>query len=85
MSTDRRTFLKAGAALLASGAAGVAHSQGSLQSNTDTLLQSATDAGDVPGVVAVAIDRLSVDVFEDQIRLSRRRHAGIDEARDMRV
>jgi len=60
MSTDRRTFLKAGAALLASGAAGVAHSQGSLQSNTDSLLQGATDAGDVPGVVAVAIDRNGV-------------------------
>ena len=39
MSTDRRTFLKAGAALLASGAAGTSHGQGSLQSTADALLQ----------------------------------------------
>ena len=57
MSTDRRTFLKAGAALVASGAAGVAHGQGSLQSTADALLQGAVDANDVPGVVALATDR----------------------------
>jgi methyl acetate hydrolase len=61
MSTDRRTFLKAGAALLATGAAEAAHSQsskeGSLQQNADALLRSAVDAGDVPGVVAMATSR----------------------------
>ena len=60
MSTDRRTFLKAGAALLASGAAGVARSQASLQSNVDELLRGAADGGEVPGVVALAIDRSGV-------------------------
>ena len=60
MNTDRRTFLKAGAALLASGAAGSAHSEGYLRSNADALLQRAADTGDVPGVVAVAIDRSGV-------------------------
>ncbi len=57
MSTDRRTFLKAGAALLASGAGGVAHGQASLQSTADALLQGGVDANDVPGVVALATDR----------------------------
>ena len=57
MSTDRRTFMKAGAALLASGVAGLSRSQGSMQSNVDALLQGAADAGDVPGVVAIAMDR----------------------------
>ena len=60
MNTDRRTFLKAGAALLASGAAGSAHSEGYLRSNADALLQRAADTGEVPGVVAVAIDRSGV-------------------------
>jgi CubicO group peptidase (beta-lactamase class C family) len=60
MNTDRRTFLKAGAALLASGAAGSAYSEGYLRSNADALLQRAADTGDVPGVVAVAIDRSGV-------------------------
>ena len=60
MKTDRRTFLKAGAALVASGAAGAAHSQGSLQSNADALLQGAADTGVVPGVVALATDRNGV-------------------------
>src|SRR5262245_32134872 len=57
MKTDRRTFLKAGAALLASGTAGCASRPGSLQSNADALLQNAADANVVPGVVAVATDR----------------------------
>src|SRR5262245_36726333 len=60
MKTDRRAFLKAGAALLASGAAGSAYSEGYLRSNADALLQRAADTGDVPGVVAVAIDRSGV-------------------------
>jgi methyl acetate hydrolase len=57
MKTDRRTFLKASAAVLAGGAAGFARSQGSLQSNADALLQEAADASVVPGVVALATDR----------------------------
>ena len=57
MTTDRRTFLKAGAALLASGSSGLAYSEDSLKSNADALLQAGVDAGDVPGVVAVATDR----------------------------
>jgi len=60
MKTDRRTFLKASAALLASGAAGSAYSEGYLRSNADALLQRAADTGDIPGVVAVAIDRSGV-------------------------
>jgi len=60
MSTDRRTFLKAGAALAASGAAGLSHSEDTLKSNADALLQGAADAGDVPGVVAVAVNREGV-------------------------
>jgi CubicO group peptidase (beta-lactamase class C family) len=57
MSTDRRTFLKAGAALAATGASGLVHSEDSLKSSADSLLQAAADAGDVPGVVAVATNR----------------------------
>ncbi|HTT36481.1 MAG TPA: serine hydrolase domain-containing protein [Burkholderiales bacterium] len=60
MSTDRRTFLKAGAALVASGVARAAHSQGSLPNNADAMLRGAVDAGGVPGVVALAIDRTGV-------------------------
>ena len=61
MKTDRRTFLKAGAALLAGGAAeGVyteSSAEGSLKENADALLQGATDEGDVPGVIATATTR----------------------------
>jgi methyl acetate hydrolase len=57
MSVDRRTFMKAGAALLASGAAGVSYSEGSLKDNADALLQRAAETGDIPGVVAVATNR----------------------------
>lgn len=60
MKTDRRTILKASAALLAAGGVGAARSQGSLQSNADALLQSATDDLLVPGVVALATDRSDV-------------------------
>ena len=38
-----------------------------------------------PMLLAVLIDRLSVDVFEDQVRRPRRRDAGIDELRDVRM
>ena len=57
MTIDRRTFIKAGAALVASGTAGLAHSEDSLKSNADAILRGGVDAGDVPGVVAVATDR----------------------------
>ncbi len=35
--------------------------------------------------VAVPVDRLPVDVLEDDVRLARGRHAGVDQARDVRV
>jgi len=61
MKTDRRTFLKAGAALLAGAAAeGVyreSNADGSLKENADALLSDAADSGDVPGVVATATNR----------------------------
>jgi CubicO group peptidase (beta-lactamase class C family) len=57
MSTDRRTFLKAGAALVATGGPGLALSDNSLQASADSVLQAAADGGDVPGVVAVATNR----------------------------
>jgi methyl acetate hydrolase len=57
MSTDRRTFLKAGAALVATGSPGLALSDNSLQASADSVLQAAADGGDVPGVVAVATNR----------------------------
>jgi CubicO group peptidase (beta-lactamase class C family) len=62
MSTDRRTFMKASAALLASAAAaGRVHGkEASLRDTADTLLRSATEAGDVPGVIAMATDRSDV-------------------------
>ena len=62
MTTDRRSFLKSGAAMsgaaiLASSAVPLAHSENSLTNNADMLLRNAVGAGDVPGVVAVATDR----------------------------
>ena len=36
-------------------------------------------------VIAIAVDALTVDVFEDEIGLACWRHAGIDEVRDVRV
>ena len=57
MSTDRRTFLKAGAALVAGGTSGLAYSEDALKSSADGLLQRAADGSDVPGVVAVAVNR----------------------------
>ena len=57
MTTDRRTFLKAGAALVAGGTSGLACSQDALKGSADGLLQRAADGGDVPGVVAVAVNR----------------------------
>ncbi len=35
--------------------------------------------------VAVAIYRLALDVLEDEIRLSGRRHSGVEEARDVGI
>jgi methyl acetate hydrolase len=61
MKTDRRTFLKAGAALLASAAAEEVYSEsrgeGPLKDNADALLGTAAEAGDVPGVIATATNR----------------------------
>src|SRR5262245_52841695 len=56
--TSRRTFLKAGAALLATQRvrSRVAHAA-SLKDSTDVVLQRAVEAGDVPGVVATATRR----------------------------
>ena len=58
---NRRTFLKAEIALLASGVAKAARSEssskGSLKENADALLRSAAEAGDIPGVVAMATNR----------------------------
>ena len=63
MSTDRRTFLKAGAALAAGGTAKLAHSEDTLKARADDVLKRAADAGDIPGVVAVATDRQG-DIYE---------------------
>src|SRR6185436_17576866 len=63
MSTDRRTFLKAGAALAAGGTAKLAHSEDTLKARADDVLKRAADAGDVPGVVAVATNRQG-DIYE---------------------
>ena len=53
--TSRRTFLKAGVALLAAQAArNPVGNAASLKDDTDALLRRATEAGDVPGVIATA-------------------------------
>src|SRR5271169_2337384 len=61
MKNDRRTFLKAGAALLAGAAAEGMYTEssaeGSLKDNADSLLRGAADEGDVPGVIATATTR----------------------------
>ena len=49
MRTERGTFV---AGILESARGG-----GSLQASADALLQGAVDAGDIPGVVAIAVDR----------------------------
>lgn len=66
MSTSRRRFLVAGSAALTVAAGPRAHAQSpqaARNSKIDALLQRAVDAGDVPGVVAMATDRNSV-VYE---------------------
>jgi methyl acetate hydrolase len=60
MSIDRRTFMKAGAALLAAGSAHAARSETDLKNNADAVLRAGTESGDVPGVVAMATNRTSV-------------------------
>jgi len=62
MQIDRRSFLKSGAAVLATGAvAGCATAArtdpAALRGNTDVLLRNAVASGDVPGVVAAATTR----------------------------
>ena len=62
MSTSRRKFLVAGSAALTVAATKRARAQtadATRKSKIDTLLQRAVDAGDVPGVVAMATDRNS--------------------------
>jgi methyl acetate hydrolase len=63
MSTSRREFLVAGSAALTLTAGRHAHAQPAApthRSKIDAMLQRAVDAGDVPGVVAMATDRNSV-------------------------
>jgi methyl acetate hydrolase len=61
MTTDRRTFMVTSAAALATAAHVPALAQpgdaASRKAKIDAMLQKAADAGDVPGVVAVATDR----------------------------
>lgn len=61
MTTDRRTFLVTSAAALATAAHVPAFAQSgdatSRKAKIDAMLQKAADAGDVPGVVAMATDR----------------------------
>lgn len=59
MGTDRRTFLRsAGALIAAGGIAPPAHAwRNALQSHTDALLRTATETGDVPGVVGMVTSR----------------------------
>ena len=57
MAIYRREFLKAGAALVAGAAAQqsrVALAGPDLKQSTDHVLQAGVDAGDVPGVIAMA-------------------------------
>src|SRR5262245_20003026 len=63
MSTSRRKFLVAGSLALTVATAPRARAQSAdaaRKSKIDALLQRAADAGDIPGVVAVATDRNSV-------------------------
>jgi methyl acetate hydrolase len=57
MTTDRRTFLKSGAVLIAGAGAGRVHAAQSLKDSADALLRTAAEAGDVPGVIASATTR----------------------------
>lgn len=61
MRTDRRTFMVTGAAALATAAHAPALAQSgdaaSRKAKIDAMLQRAADAGDIPGVVAMATDR----------------------------
>lgn len=61
MTTDRRTFIVTSAAALATAAHAPAFAQSgdaaSRKAKIDAMLQKAAEAGDIPGVVAVATDR----------------------------
>jgi len=62
MSTSRREFLLAGSAVLTLAGGRYASAQSAtttLKGKLDAMLQRAVDAGDVPGVVAMATDRNS--------------------------
>ena len=58
MAIYRREFLKAGAALVAAAAAQQGQfataGQADVKQNADDVLQRGVDAGDVPGVIAMA-------------------------------
>jgi methyl acetate hydrolase len=63
VSVSRRWFVAAGSAALAAASSSPARAQSreaARNSKIDALLQRAIDAGDVPGVVAMATDRNSV-------------------------
>ena len=61
MTTDRRTFIVTGAAALATAAHAPAFAQSSdaasRKAKIDAMLRRAAEAGDVPGVIAMATDR----------------------------
>jgi len=60
VTTDRRTFIVTSAAALAAAgtpAAAQSSDAASRKAKIDSMLRQATDAGDVPGVVAMATDR----------------------------
>jgi methyl acetate hydrolase len=63
MSTSRRRLLVAGSAALSLAAGPRVHAQSAeaaRKGKIDAMLQRAIDAGDVPGVVAMATDRNAV-------------------------
>src|SRR5262245_19159604 len=64
MTTDRRTFIVTGAAAVVTAAGVPARAQSSdaasRKAKIDAMLRQAADAGDVPGVVAMATDRNAV-------------------------
>ena len=57
MKDGRRSFIKGGAAIVAASVGGNARAEPWLQMISDGLLSSASKAGDVPGVVAMATNR----------------------------
>src|SRR5262245_40627848 len=64
MTTNRRKFILTGAAAVATAAGGRGRARSryaaSRRTENDAMLRQAADAGDVPGVVAMATDRNGV-------------------------